>query len=107
MNKNKHRFVPLLLSISMIVGILIGTFFTSHSSTGKLSIINTRSNKLNYLLQLIDNNYVDTVDMSSCTSMSCSVMPSSPIFTTLSPKPSCTSPYSRFSPKTSGLPCST
>ena len=65
MNKNKHRFVPLLLSISMIVGILIGTFFTSHSSTGKLSIINTRSNKLNYLLQLIDNNYVDTVDMSS------------------------------------------
>lgn len=65
MNKNKHRFVPLWLSISMIVGILIGTFFTSHSSTGKLSIINTRSNKLNYLLQLIDNNYVDTVDMSS------------------------------------------
>ena len=65
MNKNKHRFVPLLLSISMIVGILIGTFFTSHSSTGKLSIINTRSNKLTYLLQLIDNNYVDTVDMSS------------------------------------------
>ena len=65
MNKNKHRFVPLLRSISMIVRILIGTFFTSHSSTGKLSIINTRSNKLNYLLQLIDNNYVDTVDMSS------------------------------------------
>ena len=55
MNKNKHRFVPLWLSISMIVGILIGTFFTSHSSTGKLSIINTRSNKLNDLLQLIDN----------------------------------------------------
>ena len=43
----------------------------------------------------------------SCTRMSFSVMPSSPIFTTFSPKPSCTRPYSRSLPNTSGLPCST
>lgn len=65
MNSNKHRFIPLLVACSMIFGILIGSFYANHFSSGKLSIINTGSNKLNYLLQLIDNNYVDTVDMNS------------------------------------------
>lgn len=65
MNNNKHRFTPLLIACSMIFGILIGSFYANHFSSGKLSIINTGSNKLNYLLQLIDNNYVDTVDMNS------------------------------------------
>jgi len=44
--------------------VLIGTFYANHFSGNRLSIINTGSNKLNYLLQIIDNNYVDTVDMS-------------------------------------------
>ena len=48
----------------MVVGILIGTFYASHFMGNRLNIINTGSNKLNYLLQLVDNNYVDTVDMS-------------------------------------------
>lgn len=61
----KSRFAPLLLALCVIVGILIGTFYANHFSGNRLSIINTGSNKLNYLLQLIDNNYVDTVDMSS------------------------------------------
>lgn len=62
---NKHRFTPLLIALSMIGGILIGTFYANHFSGNRLSIINTGSNKLNYLLQLIDNNYVDTVDMTT------------------------------------------
>lgn len=61
----KARFTPLLLSVCLIAGILIGTFYANHYGGNRLSIINTGSNKLNYLLQLIDNNYVDTVDMSS------------------------------------------
>lgn len=60
---NKHRITPLLMAISMIAGIIIGTFYASHYSGNRLNIINTGSNKLNYLLQLIDNNYVDTVNM--------------------------------------------
>ena len=62
---NKHRITPLLMAISMVVGVIIGTFYASHYSGNRLNIINTGSNKLNYLLQLIDNNYVDTVDMAS------------------------------------------
>ena len=62
---NKHRITPLLMAISMVVGVIIGTFYASHYSGNRLNIINTGSNKLNYLLQLIDNHYVDTVDMAS------------------------------------------
>lgn len=65
MNNNiKGRITPLLISLGVIVGILIGTFCTSHFSGNRLSIINTGTNKLSYLLQIIDNNYVDTVNMS-------------------------------------------
>ena len=57
MNNNiKGRITPLLISLGVIVGILIGTFCTSHFSGNRLSIINTGTNKLSYLLQIIDNN---------------------------------------------------
>lgn len=59
----KSRLVPLLLALAVVVGILIGTFYANHFSGNRLSIINTGSNKLNYLLQIIDNNYVDTVNV--------------------------------------------
>ena len=62
---NKHRFTPLLIALGTIVGIFIGTFYTSHFSGGRISIINTGTSKVGYLLQLIDNNYVDTVDMNT------------------------------------------
>ncbi len=62
---NKSRLTPLLLALGIIGGILIGTFYANHFSGNRLSIINTGSNKINYLLQMIDNKYVDTVDMSN------------------------------------------
>ena len=61
----KHRFTPLLIAIGTIAGIFIGSFYSSHFSGGRINIINTGSNKVGYLLQLIDNIYVDTVDMNS------------------------------------------
>ncbi len=61
----KHRFTPLLIAIGTIAGIFIGSFYTSHFSGGRINIINTGSSKVGYLLQLIDNNYVDTVDMNT------------------------------------------
>ena len=64
-SENKHRFTPLLIAIGTIVGIFIGTFYTSHFSGGRINIINTGTSKVGYLLQLIDNNYVDTVDMNT------------------------------------------
>ena len=62
---NKHRLTPLYLAISMVLGVVIGTFYAGHFSGNRLNIINTGSNKLNALLQLIDNHYVDTVDMAT------------------------------------------
>ena len=60
---NKNRFSPLWLALTTVIGIVIGTFYTSHFSGNRLSIINSGSNKLNNLLYIIDDQYVDTVDM--------------------------------------------
>lgn len=54
---------PLIISISMALGIVLGTFLTSHFGSDRLSIIDLGGNKLDNLLQLVENNYVDTVDM--------------------------------------------
>lgn len=62
---NKTRLTPLLIALALIGGIMVGTFYTSHFSGNRLSIINTGSNKINYLLQMIDNKYVDTVSMNT------------------------------------------
>ena len=59
--KNNTKFIPFLLAICLIAGIAIGTFYANHFSGNKLGIINTSSNKLNALLRIIDDQYVDTV----------------------------------------------
>lgn len=51
------------MALSVIVGILIGTFYANHFSGNRLSIINSSSNKLNNLLRIIDAQYVDSVDV--------------------------------------------
>ena len=63
MKNNNTRFIPFLLAICLIAGIAIGTFYANHFSGNKLGIINTSSNKLNALLHIIDDQYVDTVNM--------------------------------------------
>ena len=61
--KNSSRFVPLLMAVSVVAGILIGTFYAKHYGGNRLGIINGSSNKLNALLRIIDDQYVDTVNM--------------------------------------------
>ena len=64
MSTNKSsRFTPIIIAVSIVVGILIGTFYTKHYSGSRLGIINSSSNKLNALLRIIDDQYVDTVNM--------------------------------------------
>lgn len=66
MNKNKNnRFTPLLLAIATVVGIVIGSFFANHFSGNRLNIINSGSNRLNNLLRIIDDQYVDAVNIDS------------------------------------------
>ncbi len=57
------RFIPIIIAVSIVFGILIGTFYANHFSGNRLNIINTSSNKLNDLLHIIDDQYVDTVNM--------------------------------------------
>lgn len=64
MNNRTSRFVPLIVAVSLVVGIVIGVFYANHSSGNRLSIINSSSNKINDLLHIIDDEYVDTVNMS-------------------------------------------
>lgn len=64
MSQNKtSRFIPVIVAVSIVAGILIGTFYANHFSGNRLGIINTSSNKLNALLRIIDDQYVDTVNM--------------------------------------------
>ena len=62
--KNNTRFIPFLLAVCLVAGIAIGTFYANHFSGNKLGIINTTSNKVNALLRIIDDQYVDTVKIS-------------------------------------------
>ena len=64
MSKNKQsRLSPLWLALCVVIGILIGSFYTNHFGGRRLSIINTGTNKLNNLLHIVNDNYVDTVDV--------------------------------------------
>ena len=64
MDSPRHsRFAPILIAVSIIIGIIIGTFFANRFSGNRLNIINTSSNKINDLLHIIDDQYVDTVDI--------------------------------------------
>ena len=64
MSQNKNtRFIPIIIAVSIIAGIIIGIYYTNRFSEGKSNVINTSSNKLNALLRIIDDQYVDTVDM--------------------------------------------
>lgn len=55
--------MPLLMALCMIIGILIGTFYANHFSGNRLNIINNGSNRLSNLLHIIDDQYVDSVNI--------------------------------------------
>ena len=64
MSSNRSlRYIPIIIAVSIIAGIVVGAFYSNHFSNNKLGIISTSSNKLNALLRIIDDQYVDTVDM--------------------------------------------
>lgn len=65
MKNRLFRFIPLLLAIAMILGIMIGTFYSNHFAGNRLAIINTSSNKLTDLLHLVNDQYVDSVEVSA------------------------------------------
>ncbi len=66
MNVNHtSRFVPIIIAVSVVIGIFIGTFFAKRFAGNRLNIINSSSNKINDLLHIIDDQYVDTVNIAN------------------------------------------
>ena len=66
MNSNpKIRYIPIIIAVSIVAGIFIGTFYANRFSGSPQGIGMTgSSNKVNGLLRIIDDQYVDTVNMS-------------------------------------------
>jgi peptidase, S41 family len=65
-NQNrKNRYMPLLMALCVAIGIVMGTFYANHFSGNRLNIINSGSNRLNNLLHIIDDQYVDNVNIDS------------------------------------------
>ena len=66
MRQNRpNRLTPLLMAVCTVVGVVIGTFYANHFSGNRLNIINSGSNRLNNLLHIIDDQYVDAVNIDS------------------------------------------
>ena len=57
--------MPMLMAVCVAFGIVIGTFYANHFSGNRLNIINSGSNRLNNLLHIIDDQYVDNVNIDS------------------------------------------
>lgn len=57
--------MPLLMALCVAIGIVMGTFYANHFSGNRLNIINSGSNRLNNLLHIIDDQYVDNVNIDS------------------------------------------
>ena len=64
MNRSKsNRFAPFWMALCVVIGIFVGSFYANHFSGNRLNIINSSGNKLNNLLHIIDDQYVDTVNI--------------------------------------------
>ena len=57
--------MPLIMALCVIAGIFMGTFYANHFSGNRLNIINSGSSRLSNLLHIIDDQYVDKVNIDS------------------------------------------
>ena len=53
------------MALCGIIGIGVGSFYSNHFSGNRLNIINTGTNRINNLLHIIDDQYVDKVNLDS------------------------------------------
>ena len=58
-----NPIIPVVIAICIILGIVIGIFFASRFSGNRLNVINSTSSKLTDLLYIVDDQYVDTVNI--------------------------------------------
>jgi carboxyl-terminal processing protease len=61
-NSKKIAFLPLILGITLALGIIIGRYLPSDRYFPQHSNIRSRNDKLNSILNIIESNYVDSVN---------------------------------------------
>lgn len=62
---NKNRYMPMLMAVCVVIGIVIGTLFANHFSGNRLNIVKSGSSRLSNLLGIIEDQYVDDVNIDS------------------------------------------
>ncbi len=60
-NKKRSVFTPIIVAVSVLIGILIGVYYSP--SRSNVFVNQTSTNKLNSILRIINETYVDTVKM--------------------------------------------
>ena len=64
MSKRKYSiFTPLIAALCVVIGVLLGIYYASPHDNS-IFITQTPTNKLNSIIRIIEENYVDTVNMS-------------------------------------------
>ena len=62
--KNSSRFTPLVIAISVVMGILIGTFYARHFAGNTLGIRKPVANNRHAVLRVVEDQYVcENVDV--------------------------------------------
>lgn len=61
-NSKRSIFLPLLLAISLAGGILLGIYLPKQSDMPQHPSLRSRNDKINSILNIIESNYVDTVN---------------------------------------------
>jgi len=61
-NSKKAVFLPIMLGISLAIGVVIGRYQPGKDELPKNSSIRSRNDKLNSILNIIESNYVDSVN---------------------------------------------
>lgn len=67
MNKATKILIPLIIAVSVAAGIIIGNLLSRNSNQGVVSIGLGESNKLSSILKLIEQGYVDSVNIAEIT----------------------------------------
>jgi carboxyl-terminal processing protease len=61
-NSNRSIFLPLMLSLALALGVLIGLYLPQKDNLSPHSNIRSRNDKLNTILNMIESSYVDSVN---------------------------------------------
>jgi carboxyl-terminal processing protease len=66
-NSKRSVFLPVFLALALVCGILIGIFLPKNNDTTRYSGLKSRADKITSILNIIESNYVDTVNRKQLT----------------------------------------